>query len=229
MKIAGIQKNSFVDFPGKLAIVVFTPGCNMNCFYCHNRALISGGRTELVDTCEVLQLLAKRKRFIDGIVVSGGEPTLQKGLEAFLIKVKNLGYAVKVDTNGTKPQAMENLIQKRLVDYIAMDIKAPFDRYNEVCCANVDIESVKKSIEILRSGIVDYEFRTTIAPGLGIKDIVTMAKDIAGARLYVLQKYRDIDGKGTKDSHNPQFILDAALEIKGIVKQVETRGVAFCA
>ncbi|HOM03432.1 MAG TPA: anaerobic ribonucleoside-triphosphate reductase activating protein [Acetivibrio sp.] len=229
MRIAGIHNNSFVDFPGKLAAIVFTPGCNMNCFYCHNRTLISGNSEELIDSDEVFKLLTKRKGFIEGVVVSGGEPTLQEDLEDFMEKVKSLGYAVKLDTNGTNPQAIENLIRKRLVDYIAMDVKAPFGKYNEVCCAKVDIERIKKSIEIIKSSKIDYEFRTTVAPGLDMDDILEIANDIAGARLYVLQKYRDISGKGIKGSHNPQFLLDAAARIKGIVRKVETRGVAFCA
>ncbi|HHV29120.1 anaerobic ribonucleoside-triphosphate reductase activating protein [Acetivibrio mesophilus] len=229
MKIAGIHKNSFVDFPGKLAIIAFTPGCNMNCFYCHNRTLISGSSEEFIDTDDFFQLLTKRKGFIDGVVISGGEPTLQKDLEGFMEKVKSLGYAVKLDTNGTNPYAIENLIDKGLVDYIAMDVKAPFTKYNEVCCTNVDIESIKKSIEVLKNSAVDYEFRTTVAPGLEMDDIFEIAKGIAGARLYVLQKYRDVNGKATKDSHSPQFLLDAAVKIKGIVRQVETRGAAFCA
>ncbi|GAE90385.1 anaerobic ribonucleoside-triphosphate reductase activating protein [Acetivibrio straminisolvens] len=229
MRIAGIHKNSFVDFPGKLAVIVFTPGCNMNCFYCHNRTLISGSSEKFIDADEVSKLLIKRKGFIDGVVISGGEPTLQKGLEGFMEKIKSLGYAVKLDTNGTNPHAIENLIQKGLLDYIAMDVKAPFGKYNEVCCTKVDIESIKKSIEIIKSSKIDYEFRTTVAPGLEMNDIFEIAKGIAGARLYVLQKYRDMDGKGTKDTHNPQFLLDAAARIKGIVQEVETRGAAFCA
>ncbi|HPD01068.1 MAG TPA: anaerobic ribonucleoside-triphosphate reductase activating protein [Acetivibrio sp.] len=230
MIISGIQKNSFVDFPGKLSAVVFTPGCNMNCFYCHNRMLISGGNSEeLVDEDSFLNMLSDRKGFLDGVVVSGGEPTLQKDLGDFIKKVKKLGYPVKLDSNGTNPKVIEGLIDKGLVDYIAMDIKAPFDKYSEVCGTDVDIAQIKRSIEILKRGIVAYEFRTTVAPGLDMDDICEIARSIAGARLYVLQKCREIKGVDLRISYSPQFLLDAAIRIKGIVNRVETRGVAVSA
>jgi len=181
------------------------------------------------DNDEVLELLVKRRGFIDGVVISGGEPTLQKDLEGFLEKVKSLGYAVKLDTNGTNPHVVENLVQNGLVDYIAMDVKAPFGKYNEICRTNVDVDSIKKSIEIIKSGKVDYEFRTTVAPGLEMDDIFEIARGIEGARLYVLQKKPDVSESAVKDFRNPQFLLDAAVRIKGIVQRVETRGVAFCA
>ncbi|NLD47312.1 MAG: anaerobic ribonucleoside-triphosphate reductase activating protein, partial [Clostridiaceae bacterium] len=153
MKIAGIQKNSFVDFPGKVSAVLFTPGCNMNCFYCHNRRLLSLNENEdVVEIDEVSQLLAKRKGFLDAVVISGGEPTLQTGLGRFLEKLKGIGYKVKLDTNGTNPQVIESLIGNNLVDYIAMDIKAPFERYSEVCCTDVDAESIRRSIKVLMEG-----------------------------------------------------------------------------
>jgi pyruvate formate lyase activating enzyme len=230
MIISGIQKNSFVDFPGKLSAVVFTPGCNMNCFYCHNRMLISSGNSEeLVDEDSFLDMLSDRKGFLDGVVVSGGEPTLQKDLGDFIKKVKGLGYPVKLDTNGTNPKVIESLIDKGLVDYIAMDIKAPFDKYSEVCGTDVDIAGIKRSIEILKRGAVAYEFRTTVAPGLNMDDICEIARSISGARLYVLQKCREIKGVDLRISYSPQFLLDAAAKINGIVKRVETRGVAATA
>lgn len=230
MKIAGLQKNSFVDFPGKVSAVVFTPGCNMNCFYCHNKTLISTGNNEkLIDTDEVFQLLLERKGFLDGVVVSGGEPTVQKDLEEFLKEVKGLGYPVKLDTNGTNPQVIESLIKEKLVDYIAMDIKAPFDKYEKVCGMYVDLDRIKKSIGILKDGAVDYEFRTTVALGLDIDDIHKIAKEIIDARLYVLQNYRSIKGQEGMVAYSPQFIVNASERIKGMVRQVETRGIAFCA
>lgn len=230
MKISGIQKNSFVDFPGKLSAVVFTPGCNMNCFYCHNRILISGdNNTELIETDTFFEMISGRKSFLDGVVVTGGEPTLQKDLGDFIKKVKDLGYPVKLDTNGTNPKVIESLINKGLVDYIAMDVKAPFGKYNEICGVDVDIASIKRSIEILKRGTVDYEFRTTVAPGLDMDDLCEIAWSIAGARLYVLQKCREIKGLNLKISYGPQFLIDVAMKIKGIVKRVDTRGVAVSA
>ena len=230
MIISGIQKNSFVDFPGKVSAVVFTPGCNMNCFYCLNRMLISSENNEgMMETDSFLNMLSNRKGFLDGVVVSGGEPTLQNDLGDFIKRVKNLGYPVKLDTNGSNPEAIESLIDKGLVDYIAMDIKAPLDRYSEICGRDVDIERIKRSIDILKRGTVAYEFRTTVAPGLNMDDIFKIARSIAGARLYVLQKCREIKGADMRISYSPQFLLDAAVKIKGIVNRVETRGVAVSA
>ena len=231
MKIAGIQKNSFVDFPGKVSAVLFTPGCNMNCFYCHNRSLVSLSQNEdVVEIDEVIQLLAKRKGFLDAVVVSGGEPTLQKGLGRFLEKLKGIGYRVKLDTNGTNPQVIENLIGNNLVDYIAMDIKAPFERYREVCCTDVDIESIKRSISIIMEGRTSYEFRTTVAPGIGVEDIFNIAGEIKGARMYVLQNYRSVNANvELRKRLSPEMILRAAGKIKGIVDRVETRGIVMYA
>lgn len=231
MKIAGIQKNSFVDFPGKVSAVLFTPGCNMNCFYCHNRRLLSLNKNEdVVEIDEVSQLLAKRKGFLDAVVISGGEPTLQTGLGRFLEKLKGIGYKVKLDTNGTNPQVIESLIGNNLVDYIAMDIKAPFERYSEVCCTDVDAESIRRSIKVLMEGRIDYEFRTTVAPGFDIEDIVSIAREIRGARKYVLQNYRSVNaGMELRKKLSPEMILSAAGKIKGIIERVETRGIVMYA
>ncbi|MFZ5987807.1 MAG: anaerobic ribonucleoside-triphosphate reductase activating protein [Bacillota bacterium] len=235
MRIAGIQKNSFVDYPGKVCAVLFTPGCNMDCFYCHNRMLLSGGeRVNLIDMDKVLGFLTKRKGFLEGVVVTGGEPTLQDDLYDFLGTIKGMGYSVKLDTNGTNPRVIESLINKRMVDYIAMDIKAPFEKYEKVCGIKVKIESIKKSISLLKESAVDYEFRTTIAPGLNFDDIIKIANEVSGARLYVLQNYRSINAHDAKDhlkepSCSPEIILGAAESIKGTIRRVETRGVFFCA
>jgi|LSQX01.2.fsa_nt_gb pyruvate formate lyase activating enzyme len=231
MKIAGIQKNSFVDYPGKVSMVLFTPGCNMNCFYCHNQMLLSEKEHKCITSNdEVFQLLTDRKGFLDAVTVSGGEPSVQKDLDKFIKEIKSLGYAVKLDTNGTNPHVIEKLIVNKLVDYVAMDLKAPFAKYESICRTYVDTEKIKQSIDILINSGIDYEFRTTVAPGISTEDIYDMALGIAGARLYVLQKYRSINvGEEFKGSLNPESIVDAAKRLTGIVKRVETRGIAFCA
>lgn len=194
MNIAGVQKNSMVDYPGKLAAVVFTQGCNMNCGYCHNRCLIGNRATEsLIDEEDVLAFLNKRRGLLDAVVVSGGEPTLQRDLGCFIQRVKAMGYSVKLDTNGTNPQLLEKLLQDKLLDYVAMDVKAPFCKYKQVCCSPVNTGNLERSIDILQSSDIDYEFRTTYTPELDQHDLLDIARSIKGAKRYVLQQYREVD------------------------------------
>lgn len=194
MKIAGLQKNSMVDYPGKLSAVVFTQGCNMNCGYCHNRCLIGPNQKEdLYSEDGILAFLEKRRGLLDGVVVSGGEPTLQKDLESFLIRVRSMGYPIKLDTNGTNPTLLKELIDRHRVDYVAMDIKAPLCKYRQVCCSPVDTQKLSESITILKAGKVDYEFRTTYTPELSDEDLKDITNTIRGAQKYVLQQYREVD------------------------------------
>ncbi|TYQ15765.1 UNVERIFIED_CONTAM: pyruvate formate lyase activating enzyme [Acetivibrio alkalicellulosi] len=225
MRIAGFHKNSFVDYPKKICAVVFTLSCNMNCFYCHNKMLIDeNDANAVIDTTSILEFLKGRKGFLDGVTISGGEPTLQDDIEEFIKDVKRLGYLVKLDTNGTNPMVIDKLISKELIDYIAMDIKAPFKKYHKVCGTNINIDSIKKSIDILREERIDYEFRTTMAPGLDLNDIIEISRAISGASLYVLQKYRGV-GKVSGD-----LLLSGVLKhLSGRVNRIETRGIEICA
>ena len=227
MIINGIQKNSFVDYPGKISAVLFTPGCNMDCFYCHNRILLDGSHENLINSKDVLAFLESRKGFLDGVVVSGGEPTLQKGLLPFLSLIKSLGYPIKLDTNGTNPDVIKNCLEEGLLDYIAMDFKAPLNKYKAICGAEVDLDNIMKSVELIINSGISYEFRTTLAPGLDPEDIVEIAKQIRGAKLYVLQRCRNEAGEGLGYSSE---LIDYLLgKIKDIVNTVETRGISFCA
>lgn len=189
MKFAGIIKNSFVDFPNNISTVVFTFGCNFNCWYCHNRQIIEGERTEPISEEEVFEFLKKRKGLIDGVVISGGEPTLCEGLETFIVKVKNLGFKVKLDTNGTNPTVLKNLLNKNLLDFVAMDIKTSFNNYPKLVGGCVNIEDVKKSINILINSKIDYEFRTTFSPDVSLENIEEIASYIKNAKSYAIQKY----------------------------------------
>ncbi len=232
MKIVGIQKNSFVDFPGKIAAVAFTPGCNMNCFYCHNRHIIEGNMQQYnIDPKEFLALLEKRKGFIEGAVISGGEPTLQLDLEKYIAKIKQLGYDVKLDTNGTNPHILKSLIEKKLVDYIAMDIKAPLEKYEEICGTSVDIENIEESIALLMHEKVDYEFRTTFVPQLTCEDGMHIAKQIKGARRFVLQQFRRpniedefADERMMSLPHPDKMIYNIGEQVKGYVQGLVLRG-----
>ncbi|MFZ5969421.1 MAG: anaerobic ribonucleoside-triphosphate reductase activating protein [Bacillota bacterium] len=191
MKIIGHEPSSFIDYPDKICTVYFVGGCNFRCPYCHNSHLVMG-QGDTIDEEVIEQFLKKRKRFIDGVCVSGGEPTLYHDLRDFLRKIKSMGLLVKLDTNGTNPQMLESLIADELVDYIAMDLKAPLHKYEAVTKAKVNIDDIKESIRIIRAAGIDYEFRTTVCKELLTKaDIVEIADTIKGSRCYTLQNFRD--------------------------------------
>ena len=189
MKFSGFIKNSFVDYPNYISAVVFTFGCNFNCWYCHNRRIIEDKSSEVISEEAVLNFLAKRKGFIDGLVISGGEPTLNAELESFIRKVKELGFKVKLDTNGTNPDVVEKLLNDNLLDFVAMDVKTSKENYNKLVGREVDFEKIVKTIELLKNSNIDYEFRTTFAPDVSLLDTEEIGKLICGAKAYAIQKY----------------------------------------
>lgn len=218
MKVKGIQKSSFIDYPDKIAAVVFTGGCNFRCPYCHNRELVYN-MGENIDEEELFSELEKRKKYLDGVCITGGEPTLQQGLDEFILKLKGMGYLIKLDTNGTSPKALRDLLERNLLDYIAMDIKAPIQSYRSVAVEKVDIEAIEESIELIRESGVDYEFRTTICKELlSTADILKIAKRIKGSMKYTLQNYRDSGNILSGKSYTPYKKEELELlieEIKG--------------
>lgn len=228
MKIAGIVRQSLVDYPGKIAACVFTQGCNMNCVFCHNRCLVDRKEGNLFqDENEFFLFLQKRKKFLDGVVVSGGEPTLQPDLEGFIESVKDLGYLVKLDTNGTSPEVIKKLIDKNLVDYIAMDIKAPMEKYSEICRCDVNEHALMDSMSVIRESGVDYEFRTTYCPQLNEDDIREIGEMIAGAKKYVLQQYRETDavkGGYIRKTAAVQFHEEPGRQMRNYVSLFQVRG-----
>ncbi len=192
----GFIENSFVDWDGLITSVIFLPGCNFRCPFCHNHELISGWEKledRKIDPSHVLRILSDNVKWIDGLTVTGGEPTLQIGtLVPFLKKIKKLGLKVKLDTNGTDPTAIKTLVDMKLVDYIAMDVKARLEvsAYSKASGVDVDVGKIKESIKIIKSCGIDHEFRTTVVPGLvSLDDVVDIAKDLKGCRLYALQKF----------------------------------------
>lgn len=193
MRFGGWHTCSLIDFPGKISAIVFTEGCSFRCPFCHNPGLVLPQlfTKHPVLEEEVLSFLEKRRGKLDGIVISGGEPTLQPDLEAFLIKVRALSFAIKLDTNGSRPEILESLIQKNLVDYVAMDIKASFPHYEKVAGVFFDTSTIRKSISLLMNSHIDYEFRTTLLKEFHPKEEVeALALSIQGAKKYVLQKFR---------------------------------------
>ena len=192
MQIAGLQKSSLVDYPSKIAAVVFTLGCNFRCPYCHNPNILTAVSTNrLFDEAAVFDFLKTRKGKLDAVVVSGGEPTLQKDLGNFFKKLKELGFLTKLDTNGSSPKILEYLIKEELLDYVAMDIKAPIEKYKEIARVNIDTNNILKSIEILKDSKIGYEFRTTtVKSQLSFEDFEKIGKMLCGTENYYLQKFK---------------------------------------
>ncbi|MCK5012640.1 MAG: anaerobic ribonucleoside-triphosphate reductase activating protein [Candidatus Omnitrophica bacterium] len=191
MKIGGLLKFSLIDYPGKMAAVIFTQGCNFHCPYCHNPELVDPQRfcAPIADD-KVFDFLKKRIGQIEGLVVTGGEPTLQKDLIEFLKKVKQMGYCVKLDTNGSNPDALKEVLRLNLVDYIAMDIKAPLEKYSQLTALRNCDKRVKESIQIILDSELAYEFRTTLAaPIVSAEDLPKMVSLIEGAKKYRLQRF----------------------------------------
>lgn len=194
MYINGFQKLTILDYPGKVACIVFTPGCNFRCPFCHNAALVTHiDKDTYIDKEEVLSYLKKRQGILDGVVITGGEPLLQDGIEEFIGKIKDLGYAIKLDTNGSFPEKLISLVEKGLVDYVAMDIKNSKAKYMAtIGVNNIDMASIEKSVDFLLQNKVDYEFRTTIVDGFHtVDDIQDIVVWIKGAHKYFLQNFVD--------------------------------------
>lgn len=191
MKIGYFNKFSLIDFPGKISCIVFTIGCNFRCPYCHNPELVLHKFfPKPIIEKDFFNFLKKRKGKLEGVVITGGEPLLQNDILDFLDKIKSMGFLVKLDTNGSFPEILEKAIMKNLLDYIAMDIKAPFDLYPLITQVKVDIQKIKKSIDLIMNSGISYEFRTTVVKNLlKPKDIIKIAHQIKGAKLYVLQKF----------------------------------------
>lgn len=194
MQISGFQKMTLLDFPGRVACTVFTAGCNMRCPFCHNAALVTHiDNSVSFGEEEILDYLKKRKGLLDGVCITGGEPLLQAGIEDFIAKVKAIGYAVKLDTNGTFPEKLISLVDKGLVDYVAMDIKNGKEKYATTAgISSLDIGAVEQSVAFLLEGKVDFEFRTTIVKELHtVDDIAAIGEWIKGAPRYFLQNFVD--------------------------------------
>ncbi|MDR1168816.1 MAG: anaerobic ribonucleoside-triphosphate reductase activating protein [Heliobacteriaceae bacterium] len=197
--IGGLQRSSLLDYPGKISAIIFTLGCNFRCGYCHNPELTTLSAPK-ISTQECFEFLKTRQGKLDGVVITGGEPCLQSGLIDFIREIKSFGFLVKLDTNGSFPDVIEELIEKKLIDYIAMDVKAPLYKYPLIVNSPVDTEKIKQSIRLILNSGIDYEFRTTaVKSQLSFKDFEQTGKLIKGAKKYYLQKFE------------PSKILDKAL------------------
>lgn len=201
MKIYGMQKLTLTDYPGKMASILFTGGCNFSCPFCHNSELIKDIKEDVISEDEIFDYLKKRKNMLDGVVITGGEPTINNDLIPFIKEIKNLGYLVKLDTNGYLPDVLEDIIREGIVDYIAMDIKNSLERYPEtVGLMKIDETRIKKSISLIISSSIDYEFRTTLSLELHDKDSIKgIGELIKGAKKLFLQKF--VDSENVPNHH----------------------------
>jgi len=232
MLIGGIQKMTLIDYPAKVAAIIFTIGCNFRCRFCYNTRLVEPKlfkENEIISEKTIFDFLKTRIGKLDAIVITGGEPTLQKDLAVFIRKIKKMGFLVKLDTNGTNPDSLKKLLAEKLLDYVAMDIKNELNRedYQKVVQEDIDIEKIKGSIKILMNSNIDYEFRTTVAPGITKENILNIAKYIKGAKKYYLQEFQDMDvidndckQKGWLKEDDLNSI---ALEISNIVEECKVR------
>ncbi len=230
MEFAAMQKLTILDFPGTVACILFTKGCNFRCPFCHNAALVTPMDAEpTVDETEVLQFLKSRQGLLEGVVITGGEPMLHKELPAFLAKVKDLGYKVKVDTNGSRPDMLKQAVCDGLIDYAAMDIKNAPDQYAKtIGLSEIDMQDIEKSKNFLMEDHVTYEFRTTVVKGIHTgDDLERLAQWIEGAKAYFLQGFKDSgqllapEGLGT---FTEQEMNEFAEQIKPYVPSVRVRG-----
>ncbi len=192
MKILGLQKLTILDFPSKVACIVFTAGCSFRCPFCHNASLVKC-EGDVVQEDEIFSYLKKRQGILDGVVITGGEPTIHPDLLEFIQKIKELGYSVKLDTNGYHPEALKKILDAGVLDYVAMDIKNSKDKYSLITgVPNVDLSRIEKSIELIKSSGVAYEFRTTVMEEFHtVQDMVAISKWIGGAKRYFIQNFND--------------------------------------
>lgn len=227
MKIAGFQKLTLLDYPSKVACIIFTQGCNYKCPYCQNSGLIGHENEELIDEEEIFAYLNKRKGVIDGIVISGGEPTIQKDLKAFMKKVKDMGFMIKLDTNGSNPNLVEDVINEGLVDYIAMDIKNVLELYQDVTDVKPNIVNLKRSIDLIKNSPIEHEFRTTIIKNIhDIDKILEICSYVAGERMF-LQNF--VRSENVLGKYLEPFSETELIEIDNIIKEkfpnVRVRGI----
>ena len=204
MVLGGFQKNSLIDYPGKISCVLFLSGCNFDCPYCHNPNLVKGGSTPCFsEEGGLYDFLEGRKAFLDGVVITGGEPTLENDLFSLCARIKEMGYPVKLDTNGSRPRVLKKLMDEGLLDYVAMDIKADPFHYAPFVKGDYHPENIFRSIEIIMGSDLPYEFRTTcVKPIVDGETIENIARIIQGARLYALQGFHE-----TEVLH-PEFFQD---------------------
>jgi pyruvate formate lyase activating enzyme len=224
MKFSGLQKTSLIDFPNRVASVLFTPGCNLRCPFCHNWRIVVDPRPPFLTEENAFRILESRKKYVDSVVVSGGEPTLHKELPKFLKKLKEKGFAVKLDTNGFYPDVLEECLAH--VDYVALDVKTSLDRYARLGAGSVS--EFLHTVEMLKTGKVDYEFRTTVVPGfVDVESMQQIREFVKGARTFAFQQFipedtLDKNAQGLMP-YSPETIRSLAESMRGFAEKVVVR------
>ena len=222
MNIASFQKFTVVDYPGRVAATVFTVGCCFRCPFCHNPELVLGAQFTVhgnKNEKEFFDFLKTRDGKLDGVCITGGEPTLQRDLVDFMRKIKEMGFLVKLDTNGTRPDVIKKAIDEKAVDYIAMDIKNSLKKYEKTVGTKVDLDRIKLSVDLIRNSGIDYDFRTTVVPGIHTeKDFDDIVKWIGGSKRYFLQRFRDFK---TLDPGLKQRIKGKSINLEKIEKKLK--------
>jgi pyruvate formate lyase activating enzyme len=230
MKIGGFQKTSLLDYPDRISAIVWTSGCNFHCPFCYNKNLALG-TAELFPNDEILSFLSKRKEQLEGIVISGGEPLIQEDIVDFVKKIKDLGLLIKIDTNGAFPEKLSELLEKQLIDYVAMDVKAPREKYHQLTGIDVDLTKIDASINFIKTKAPSYEFKTTFVPSfLKKEDIVEIAGWLKGADVYYLQQFKIIKPlvSSTLETTVPylqDYLYDTLSTIRPFFKRCAVRGV----
>ena len=214
MHIGGMMNLTLLDYPGLCACTVFFSGCDLRCPFCHNARLVKGLEGDMTDT--VKEYLKKRKGLLDGVCITGGEPLMQGDLEEFILFVRDLGLKVKLDTNGTYPSRLKALLDKGLLDYVAMDIKASLEDYDKLSGCKVDKEKILEAVDIIKKSGIDHEFRTTAVKGLHTKESILEAARLAGGSKYFLQNFKD-----SGDTLGGSFEGFGADELESIISEIK--------
>lgn len=229
IRFGGLQKTSLIDYPGMMACILFTQGCNFNCGYCHNPELLSPENwDDPIPIEDILEFLESRRGKLDAVVLTGGEPTLYPDLMKFIARVKELGFKIKLDTNGTNPSMLQGLLDEKLIDYVAMDIKAPLRKYSAIVGKNVRIDHIVESINLIIQRAPDYEFRTTVVEGqLDFLDLLELGQDIAGAQRYFLQSFIPTKTNSpeflNKKAPSREILQEVKEALREIIPEVEIR------
>lgn len=221
IEIGGIQKSTLIDYPGRLAAIVFLVGCNFRCPFCYSSELVLPEKIKEHPKTSIdafLDFLEKRKELLDGIVICGGEPTIHDDLPSFLEKIREFGYSLKLDTNGSNPKMLKSLIEDGLIDYVAMDVKSSKENYQKAAGVKINIKNIEESVDILKESKIDFEFRTTVVPGITDKeDVLKIAKWISPAKKYYLQNFKNEKILNEKMGGVKPYSYDQMKEIKNEV------------
>jgi len=229
MKFGGLQKTSLLDYPNMLSAIVWTVGCNFRCPFCYNKDLVLG-KSDIISEEKILSFLKKRKGMLEALVITGGEPLMHKDIIDFLEKVKKLDHLIKIDTNGSYPKRLQEIVDKKLVDYLDMDVKAPKKKYDKLTGVKTDIKKIEQSIKIIRNSGVDYEFKTTFVPDFLTKeDIIEIGKWLEGSKQFYLQQFKNDTPLISPDlqklvPYPKKVLVDTLEEIKPYFQKCEIRG-----